>query len=124
MKYRKDITIFIWELLYGKPTLKNHKSAPNKNYKVYVNDCGMAYMANYFYEDKNRISHYTDYSLYGITPEMMRQTEEKFKIAFAAPDDRIVCRCGEKYSFSAFYGSYELILKCEKCLNQFSAYSG
>ena len=124
MKFRRDITEYIWELRFGFESPFKFLPKETKHYKAYVSNCGLIYMANYFFENENKISHYSYYSLCGITEEMMEKVTNKFKVTFAAKDDRIICRCGKNKSFSAFYGGYELILKCEVCLNEFTAYSG
>jgi len=117
MKYRHDITVDIWVLHLG------NKGKPKKDYKAYVNDNGLVYMANYDYDNPNKITHYTYYSLFGVTDEIKEKVMYKYRVAFAESVDKIICRCGE-HKFRAFYGDYELILECVVCLNQFTAYSG
>lgn len=118
MKYRKDITEYIWKVGLG------YIGKYPKAFKAYLSNEGLIYMANYFTDNPNKISHYSGYSLYGVTAHIKLDAMKKFKVGFAEPDDRIVCRCGLNKRFSAFYGDYTLILKCEVCQNQFTAYSG
>lgn len=117
MKYRKDITDYLVSQLgifYKK-----------KCYKFYEQD-GLLYMAEYNYENKNKIECFTHYSLLwgndGYT--MKKEIEEKFNLKFAKKGCDIICKCGESKSFSAYYGEYEISLRCNSCHNKFSAYSG
>ena len=114
MKYRRDI--HLW--------LVKRMGNGSKWHKVYQHSNGLLYCASYDFNNKNKISYYSYFSVWGITAQLKEEIEDYFKVAFAQEDDRIVCRCGESTKFSAFYGKYSLILKCEECLNQFTAYSG
>ena len=55
--------------------------------------------------------------------ELKKEIEMEFDVLFTY-ESIVVCRCGEMKSFSAKYGSYELILMCNKCGNEFTGYSG
>jgi hypothetical protein len=113
MKYRKDI--HLW--------LAMRMNNASKWYKVYQHTNGLLYCANYFYEDKNRISHYSYFSVWGINDQLKKEVEDHFNLSFAKQEDDIICRCGEK-KFTASYGDYKLNLECVVCLNKFTAYSG
>ena len=117
MKYRHDITIDIWVQHLG------YKGKPKKDYKVYQHTNGLLYGAEYELDNPNKISHYSHYSLFGVTDEIKDEVTQKYRLPFAEKDDKILCRCGE-HKFTAFYGSYELNLECVICLHQFTAYSG
>lgn len=119
MKYRKDITDYIVSQL-GEYYKK-------RDYRIYEQD-GLIYMANYDAEIRNKINCFTPYSLlWGDTKYIKNEIEEKFGVKFtkngiAGVD--IVCKCGESKNFSAYYGDYRILLRCNKCNNNFSAYSG
>lgn len=117
MKHRKDITDYLVSQL-GEYYKK-------KDYKFYEQD-GLLYMAEYNYENKNKIECFTYYSLLwsNETIHIKQEIEEKFNIKFAEKGCDIVCRCGESKNFSAYYGEYEILLRCNSCDNKFSAYSG
>jgi len=114
MKYRKDITDYLISQL-GEYYKK-------KEFRFYEKD-GLIYMADY---DEKRIACFTNYSLLWFNggEEIKQNIINKFNIKFAEEGSNIICRCGEDKNFSAYYGSYEIILKCNKCNNKFSAYSG
>ena len=116
MKFRKDITDYL---------IQNKGSDyKKKTYKIYEKE-NILYMAEYEY-GKNKISRYGCYSLlwHESDKEIKNKIEEKFKVKFSNKNIDIVCRCGESKSFSSFYGSYEILLRCNNCGNEFSAYSG
>jgi len=115
MIYRKDITEFLKTI--------DSKRFKNKEFKFYE-DNGLLYEANYEY-GTNRLTHYTFYSLlWHETDKIIREEiEKKFNVKFPEPNTIIVCKCGKSNEFSAYYGSYEIFLRCS-CGNDFSAYSG
>ncbi len=116
MKYRKDITNYLVSQL-GDQYKK-------KDYKFYEQE-GLLYKAEYNYENKNKIECFTHYSLlWGSDKYIKQEIEEKFKVKFNEKSCDIVCKCGESKNFSAYYGSYEILLRCNSCNNKFSAYSG
>lgn len=116
MKFRKDITDFL---------IENKGSDYKKNiFKIYEKE-NVLYMAEYEF-GKNKISRYGSYCLlwHESDVEIKNKIEEKFGVKFSNDNVDIVCRCGESKSFSSFYGSYEILLRCNNCGNKFSAYSG
>jgi len=117
MKYRKDITEYLISEL-GEYYRK-------KDFKFYEQG-GLLYLADYNYNSKNRIESFSAYTLLWFAggEEMKSKIIEKFNVKFAESNSDIVCRCGETKCFSGFYGSYEILLRCNSCGNEFSAYSG
>jgi hypothetical protein len=115
MKHRKDITEYLVSQ-FGEYYKK-------KDYKFYEQD-GLLYMAEYDYE--NKIQFFTHYSLLRGNNNMhiKQEIEEKFKIKFSEKGCDIFCKCGESKNFSAYYGEYNILLRCNSCDNKFSAYSG
>lgn len=116
MKYRKDITDYL---------IQNHGIKYKKrDYKIYEQN-DILYMAGYEY-GKNKINRFTSYAYlwHEDDIEIRSKIEKTFNVKFANEGAYIVCKCGESKNFSSFYGSYEIILKCNKCENQFTAYSG
>ena len=124
MKYRKDITEFIFERL---DKIGYNKSACKINqFKVYEQE-GLLYMANRGDGDivhHNKIECYTKYSLLWTEGGKILKPiiEKKFDVSFDSK--YVVCTCGQHLHFSAYYGEYSLILKCNVCNNEFVAYSG
>ena len=115
MKYRKDITDYLIEF---------DLSFKDKDFNVYELN-NLLYKAEYDYN--NKITHFTSYDLLWSdkSKKIKEKIEKKFNVKFIVKDNsNIVCKCGEFNSFSAMYGSYELLLKCNVCNNTFSAYSG
>jgi len=117
MKYRKDITEYLISHL-GEYYKK-------KEFKFYEQD-GLLYMAEYDYENKNRITCFKRYSLLWNENVIYikKEIEEKFKVSFAKEGCDLICRCGESKIFSAYYGDYRILLRCNFCNNKFTAYSG
>jgi len=114
MKYRSDIYDFI-------TSYDERYDFKHKNYRPYEQN-GLIYMANY---ENNKIISYNPYSVFlgNIGNKLLNELCEKFDVNIAKKNSDIVCRCGESKKFSACYGNYELILKCN-CGNSFTAYSG
>lgn len=112
MKYRNDITEY----------LKERMEYFKKDYKIYEQN-DLLYRAEYFYDSKNKIECYTDYHLVGVSDDLKKEIEKEFNVLFAHKS-MVVCRCGKMKSFSAKYGAYVLILICNECGNEFTAYSG
>jgi len=56
--------------------------------------------------------------------EMIEKVKERFNVGFVEDVFDIVCGCGESKMFSAYYGSYEIYLRCNSCGKSFVAYSG
>jgi len=83
-------------------------------------------MAEYNYENKNKIECFTRYSLLwsNNTTHIKKEIEEKFNVKFAEKGCDIICKCGNSKNFSAYYGEYKIFLRCNSCDNKFSAYSG
>lgn len=100
------------------------KDYKESHYKIYEQD-GLLYQAEIL-NDKNKIEFYTPYGMLWHVDHQQIKTDvsEKFNVKFIDRDEDIVCRCGQSKSFSAYYGVYELILICNKCDNEFTAYSG
>jgi len=117
MKYRKDITEYLISEL-GEYYKK-------KDFKFYEQD-SFLYMAEYGCNNKNKIESFIAYTLLWFNggEEVKNKIIEKFNVKFAKEDSDVICRCGETKCFSAFYGSYEIMLRCNSCGNEFSAYSG
>jgi len=115
MKFRKDITDFL---------IQKRNDYKKNIYKVYEEN-DILYMAKYEY-GKNKISRYCCYSLLWSESDKIIKNgiEEHFKVKFSDKSVEVVCRCGKSNMFSSYYGSYEIILKCNNCDNEFSAYSG
>lgn len=117
MVFRKDITDYLISQ-YG----DNYK---HNDYKVYEQDA-ILYHAEYNY-DTNVITNYVEYKSIMWnkgTADIMTDISNKFLVLFNTDNSYIVCKCGETDRFSAYKGSYELRLKCNRCGNDFSAYSG
>lgn len=89
--------------------------------RVYEQD-GLIYSSDREY-GKTKISHYNGYRYFWDDKALAADVESRFSVKLPGADCRIACRCGSQNDFSAYYGSYELILEC-KCGNKFSAYSG
>jgi len=117
MKYRKYITDYL--------VSQAGEYYKKKDYKFYEQD-GLLYLANYDYENKNRIKSFTSYSLLWFDggEELKNKISKKFNVQFAKQGSDIVCKCGESKNFSAYYGQYALLLRCNACNNSFTAYSG
>lgn len=117
MKLRKDITDYLVS------QLGNHYK--QKVYKFYEQD-NLLYMANYNYDKKNTIEYFSNYALLWHDSEihLRKEIEEKFNVKFTDKGCDMVCKCGKSKNFSAFYGVYEILLRCNSCNNKFSAYSG
>lgn len=117
MRYRKDITDYLIKEL--------GKEYKRKSYKFYEQD-GELYSANYDYDKKTKIIFYSCYDKLW-TPDEKKiaiKIVEEFNVTFSDNSSDIVCRCGDSKSFSAFYGDYEISLRCNKCGNAFVSYSG
>ena len=113
MKYIRDITEYLISQLGD-----DYKK---KDYKFYEQN-GLLYLADY---DERKIVSFTQYSLLWFDGgEIKQKIIKKFNVKFPGEGSDIICRCGEHKNFSAFYGSYEIILRCNSCGNKFSAYSG
>lgn len=116
MKFRKDITEYI-----SKQLGKDYKS---KVFKVYEQD-GLLYMANYNYDNKNKIESFSNYSLlWGDANHLNKEIEDVFNVKFALKGCDLICKCGESKNFSGYYGHYRMLLRCNSCDNNFSVYSG
>lgn len=116
MRYRKDIHDFLKKESPRAFTLPGYI----RDGRPYEQD-GDLYCARF--SDQGEIEYYTRYE---PTDYECRSLSEKIKECFGvgvSPHDEIVCRCGDKNSFSAHYGGYCLMLRCQ-CGNEFSAYSG
>lgn len=114
MKLRRDIQE--WMIETSRDRFKGNKNL----LKVYQHTDGVLYGALYG-EDGKTIERYGYFSIYGIDKNMV---EKHFNVKFAPKEAPIVCKCGESEHFSASYGNYKLNLKCNKCGNEFTAYSG
>jgi hypothetical protein len=120
MIYRKDITDFLFSanveslnILYMKA---HRKEKDNRLYR-----------ADYDQDTKKILSFSTLTGiLWGADGEkIISEIKKKFPgVIVRKEPNNIICKCGEEESFSARIGSYELLLKCNKCGNEFSAYSG
>lgn len=117
MKHRKDITEYL--------IFRLGEHYKNKEFRFYEQD-GLLYMASYGYENKNKIECFTHYSLLWGKDEIhiKKEIEEKFKVKFSKEECDLICKCGKSNNFSAYYGEYEILLRCNSCNNEFSAYSG
>lgn len=112
MRKREDISKFLIDSLkYNNTTC---------DYSVYEQN-GLLYMANYN-DDFKKLLYYSEYTI--IEKSYKDMIERKFNVTFARKKDDIICKCGESKCFSAYYGDYEIFLKCNKCGNKFSAYQG
>jgi hypothetical protein len=115
IKYRKDITDHIMELLKF-PC----KKSPLLVYEIK----GELYGVNW--GSSHRIEFFVPYSIYmgGGMDSIKKEIEDKFSVKFAEKGKDLICKCGESEKFSASYGRYEFLLKCNSCGHKFSAYSG
>lgn len=114
MKLRKDITEFLIAQLddYYK----------KKDFKFYEQK-GLLYAADY--DEAGKISHFDAYDLFWCESNrhLVDVIEKKFNVRFQKDCD-VVCKCGKSKNFSAYYGDYNLSLRCNSCDNEFSVYSG
>lgn len=116
MKYRKDIHDFLKQespqafLCKGYIRDARPYEQDGDLYRARFNDSGEIEFFNTYVP--------TDYE----RKSMSAKIKEKFGVG-VSPYDEIVCRCGDKNSFAAYYGDYCLMLRCQ-CGNEFSAYSG
>jgi hypothetical protein len=119
MKYRKDIHDYLISLQ------DNDKYYYKKDYKFFEQD-GLLYRAEYDQENKNKIKSYGSYYDLFLNNklELLNKIEQKFNLTFANDDCDIICRCGASNQFSAYVPGYELVLKCNNCGYEFTAYSG
>lgn len=115
MKYRKDIHDF----------LKNESPRAFKcvgyirDARPYEQD-GNLYRARF--DDGGAIQFFVSFEPKNYECQSLAgKVKEKFEVE-VAPDE-VVCRCGDKEHFAAYYGNYRLMLRCQ-CGHEFSAYSG
>lgn len=104
---------------------------PLESYWRYLNLCecvlhnGKLYFPNFHdpYENSDKEGEIQSYSHPTNTSLVKYLKEIELPRPLAAKDDCVLCACLCS-NFSFYYGDYELIVVCNNCGNEWSAYSG